>query len=163
MSREFSLSRLVCRLVGMAGMLALMLAVAGAGVTAAQWAAWMASSPGSGARRACTETQLEQFRDAVQLYTKDNGRPPSTGQGLYALVRVPALEPRPKHWKKRIPDLEQIPNDPWDHPYVYQSPGPHGEAFLITSFGADGRPGGTGWNRDSTSGPTDGTRNGGQH
>jgi len=37
--------------------------------------------------------------------------------------------------------------DPWGKPYVYKSPGDHGE-FDIISYGFDGAPGGEGENED---------------
>jgi general secretion pathway protein G len=44
-----------------------------------------------------------------------------------------------------------IPNDPWGHPYNYKFPGDHGDEPDISSFGADGQPGGDGINADITS------------
>jgi general secretion pathway protein G len=41
------------------------------------------------------------------------------------------------------------PNDPWGHPFVYAQPGTHGELDL-SSYGKDGREGGTGENADIT-------------
>jgi general secretion pathway protein G len=41
------------------------------------------------------------------------------------------------------------PNDPWGHPFVYVQPGTHGELDL-SSYGKDGREGGTGENADIT-------------
>jgi len=41
-------------------------------------------------------------------------------------------------------------NDPWNRPYVYQSPGEHGD-YDISSLGADGQVGGEGNNADITS------------
>jgi general secretion pathway protein G len=38
--------------------------------------------------------------------------------------------------------------DPWNHPYVYQYPGPSGDTPLVESYGADGAPGGDGYNAD---------------
>jgi general secretion pathway protein G len=38
---------------------------------------------------------------------------------------------------------KKVPNDPWDHPYLYKAPGEHGDYDLI-SLGNDGAAGGTG-------------------
>ena len=111
---------------------------------------------GTKAKVQAATTQIEQFREAVQLYARDNGAPPSATQGLDALIHRPTKSPRPKHWKKCLEDLNEIPKDPWGNEYLYQSPGPRGERFSITSLGADGRPGGHGNDADITSGPTDG-------
>ena len=42
-----------------------------------------------------------------------------------------------------------VPADPWGKPYGYRSPGQKG-AYDITSYGADGREGGTGAAADIT-------------
>ena len=33
---------------------------------------------------------------------------------------------------------KDIPTDPWGNEYQYVSPGPNGEDYMITSYGADG-------------------------
>ena len=43
--------------------------------------------------------------------------------------------------------LKKLPNDPWGRPYLYASPGTHGEADVWT-FGADGKEGGEGIDAD---------------
>lgn len=48
--------------------------------------------------------------------------------------------------RAQIASLEQA-LDPWGRPYLYKSPGEHGEAGL-SSLGADGQAGGTGENAD---------------
>lgn len=87
-------------------------------------------------------TQIEQFKTAVQLYTVDNGHPPTAAQGLDALIHKPVTEPRLKHWKKYLADLNEVPQDPWGNPYIYRVPGPNGEECSITSYGPDGKEGG---------------------
>ncbi len=46
--------------------------------------------------------------------------------------------------------IMKLPNDPWNKPYLYASPGEHG-AYDIWSYGADGVEGGEGENADITS------------
>jgi general secretion pathway protein G len=43
-----------------------------------------------------------------------------------------------------------VPEDPWDHPYIYKQRGEHDEYDLL-SLGKDGQPGGTGEDADITS------------
>jgi general secretion pathway protein G len=93
------------------------------------------------------KTQIGSFKTAVELYQLDNGQPPTTQQGLEALIQEPTTSPRPRNWKRYL-DNPSIPLDPWGNEYVYQSPGPNGEDYLIRSFGADGREGGTGFDAD---------------
>ena len=47
-------------------------------------------------------------------------------------------------------DSPNVPQDPWNNPYVYRSPGEHGP-YDLYSLGADKAPGGTGENADVTS------------
>ena len=93
-----------------------------------------------------TRAQIVGFEKALQQYRLDVGRFPSTEQGLQALVSKPATGAK---WDG--PYLEKtLPLDPWGHPYVYVSPGEHGDVD-ISSTGRDGRPGGDGLDADITS------------
>ncbi|MFN3650684.1 MAG: type II secretion system major pseudopilin GspG [Armatimonadota bacterium] len=97
------------------------------------------------------KTQISNFKNALNLYMLDNGQPPSTQQGLEALVTEPTSSPRPRNWKKYLGDVNEVPQDPWGNAYQYEAPGPNGEDYLITSLGADGRPGGAEYDADITS------------
>lgn len=93
-----------------------------------------------------TRAQIVGFEKALQQYRLDVGRFPSTEQGLQALVSKPATVAK---WDG--PYLEKtLPLDPWGNPYVYVSPGEHGDVD-ISSTGRDGRPGGDGLDADITS------------
>lgn len=96
------------------------------------------------AKVTAARTQLDNFMTALGSYKLDTGTFPTTEQGLKALREKPA-------------DLEQwagpylpkdVPKDPWDHDYVYKFPGDHGDEPDIISLGADGQPGGEGFNAD---------------
>ena len=89
--------------------------------------------------------QLNAFEKALDQYRLDTGHYPSTEQGLAVLYTRPANEPK---WDG--PYLKKnIPPDPWGKPYVYRSPGEHGEVDLL-SYGNDGQPGGSGEAGDIT-------------
>lgn len=89
--------------------------------------------------------QIDALDKALEQYRLDTRRYPSTEQGLQALVVRPANEP---NWKG--PYLKKaVPSDPWGRPYVFASPGQHGEIDLI-SYGKDGRAGGSGEDADIT-------------
>ena len=100
------------------------------------------------AHDAAARSQMEMFGAALDAFRLDNGRYPTTAEGLEALRTEPTIEPRVQNW--RGPYLRKaIPLDPWDHPYVYLSPGdanPGG--YDLVSTGADGEPGGEGENAD---------------
>jgi len=100
------------------------------------------------AKDAAARSQIEMLGAALDAYRLDNGRYPSTEQGLSALWTMPDVEPRPRNW--RGPYLRKaIPNDPWDNPYVYTSPGEvNQDGYDLVSYGADGQAGGEGENAD---------------
>ena len=100
------------------------------------------------AKDAATRAQMETLSGALDSYRLDNGRYPTTAQGLDALYTIPTIEPRPMNW--RGPYLRKpVPLDPWGTAYVYASPGdvnPLG--YDLASLGADGQPGGEAENAD---------------
>ena len=83
---------------------------------------------------------------ALKLYKLDNGRYPTTDQGLKALVEKPSSDPLPANWKQGG-YLEKMPKDPWGHDYLYLNPGIKGEIDVM-SYGADGQEGGEGFGAD---------------
>jgi len=91
--------------------------------------------------------QIKELEGALQLYSFDIGRYPTSAEGLDALLRNPGnLEA----WKGPYLAKSELPKDPWGKPYVYRSPGQHGD-FDLFSFGPDGAEGGEGENADITS------------
>ena len=96
------------------------------------------------ARVTAARTDVANLTQALKLYKLDNLRYPTTDQGLPALVGRPTTGPMPLNWK---PYLDRLPQDPWGQPYQYLNPGLKGEVDVF-SFGADGKPGGTGRDAD---------------
>ncbi len=101
------------------------------------------------AKQTAARVQIRSLEQALQLFKLHNGFYPSTEQGLAALVRAPEVGRIPKNYAKGG-YIDRIPNDPWGNPYVYLSPGAHGD-YDISSYGADGMPGGDGENADVNS------------
>lgn len=94
-------------------------------------------------------TQLRQIEQALELYKLDNGRYPTTDQGLDALVREPTSEPRPRRYNPGGYLSQKMLLDPWQAPYQYQAPGANNQrTFDLYSFGPDGVQGGEGENAD---------------
>ena len=90
------------------------------------------------ARAQAARAQIELLATALDTLRLDVGRYPTTQEGLQAL-RAPANMPA---WDG--PYLRKdVPLDPWGRPYVYVSPGEHGE-YDLYSYGSDGAPGGDG-------------------
>lgn len=92
------------------------------------------------------QAQVAALTSALNTYRLDVGQYPSDEQGLAALTARPNGVAR---WDG--PYLQKgVPPDPWGRPYVYKSPGQHGE-FDLYSLGKDGQAGGSGDAADVTS------------
>lgn len=103
------------------------------------------------ARRTKAEIDIGAISQALKLYKLDNGKYPSTDQGLLALVEPPSVGSLAKKWREGgYLDKKAVPKDPWDNDYVYICPGLHGD-FDLMSYGPDGEPGGDAENADVNS------------
>jgi len=98
------------------------------------------------ARVIAAKQDIASLQQALKLYRLDNQRYPTTEQGLQALVTKPATAPTPPNWKSGG-YIERLPKDPWGNPYQLLNPGVHGEIDVF-SYGADGVPGGEGYDAD---------------
>lgn len=79
---------------------------------------------------------------ALELYELDNGRFPTTAQGLRALLIKPAVPPVAKNWNGPYLRGRSL-DDPWGGQYQYESPSrTPGYDYVIVSFGSDGNLGG---------------------
>ncbi|MCC6345851.1 MAG: type II secretion system major pseudopilin GspG [Nitrospirales bacterium] len=97
-------------------------------------------------KTSAAKAQIELFGQALDQYRLDTGTYPASEQGLAALVTNPGEE----KWEGPYLKKNAIPVDPWGKPYVYQSPGTHGE-YDLYSFGRDGSPAGEGEDKDVNS------------
>jgi len=90
------------------------------------------------AQVAAATAQIANLEACLKNFEIDNGRFPTSEEGLGALVTAPSgLE----NWKGPYLD-KGVPLDPWRHPYIYRCPGTHRAAdFDISSAGPDGREG----------------------
>jgi general secretion pathway protein G len=98
------------------------------------------------ARRTKAQVEIRELQTALELFKLDNGFYPTTEQGLDALVSPPTTGKIPKNYPESA-YLDKLPTDPWGSPYVYISPGVHGE-YDLESYGADEEDGGEGKNED---------------
>jgi len=98
------------------------------------------------ARRTAAATQIRSIEEALGIFKLENGFYPSTEQGLQALVTKPVVGRIPDRYKEGG-YIRRIPLDPWGQPYLYLSPGVHGD-FDLFSYGPDGETGGEGENAD---------------
>ena len=102
---------------------------------------------GEKAKADAAKIEIGQIGQALDLYKLEVGRYPTTQEGLQALLQSPAGASswNGPYWKKST-----LPKDPWGNEYKYVSPGASGP-YDITSYGADGKEGGEGTNKDITS------------
>ena len=84
--------------------------------------------------------QIESLSSALDLFYLDNGRYPTTAEGLPALVQRPGNS---GSWNGPYLKTAAVPADPWGRPYLYKSPGDHAP-YEISSNGPSGESGGVG-------------------
>ncbi len=96
------------------------------------------------AKADAARVQVERLSGVLDLYRLELGRYPTSGEGLEALLEAPVDA---ANWNGPYLKKADALTDPWGQPYVYQSPGDHGDFDLYT-LGADG---GDGEDRDVTS------------
>jgi general secretion pathway protein G len=88
------------------------------------------------AKKTQARIQIKNIEQALGLFKLDNGFYPDAG-------RIP------RNYRKDG-YMDRLPKDPWGNPYVYVSPGAHGD-YDISSYGADNAPGGEGEDGDINS------------
>lgn len=96
------------------------------------------------------KVDMKSIEESLGLFKLDNGFYPSTEQGLKALVSKPEIGRIPTRYSAEA-YLRKIPVDPWGNPYLYLSPAVHSRDFDLISYGADGEPGGEGFDADINS------------
>lgn len=101
-----------------------------------------------GAKTDTAKQQIHLLDEVLDGYKLDNARYPTTQEGLDALVKAPAGA---TNWRGPYLKKNTVPKDPWGNDYKYTSPGEQGRNYDIVSFGADGKPGGEGENKDINS------------
>ena len=92
--------------------------------------------------------QMASFGAALKEYRRKCGSYPTTEQGLDVLIVAPAGGRECKNYPPNgflSDEFPDIPNDPWDEPYYYES---EGRRFQIYSLGADNTEGGEGFDAD---------------
>ena len=99
--------------------------------------------------------QIGAIGKALDAYEMDCKKFPSTEQGLSALLQKPADLSDSTKWSG--PYLTgEIPKDPWGNDYQYSVEG--SRSFQVVSYGADGAPGGSGYEADIDSNAMDADR-----
>ena len=93
------------------------------------------SGVGDEAKEIKVRADFDAFSAALQGYEMKARRFPNTQQGLQSLVDKPSLPPVPSSWRRQ---MDSVPKDPWDEPYIYVSPGKNNPGkYDIFSKGPD--------------------------
>ena len=98
------------------------------------------------ARVITTKANLKKLHGAVIQFKMDTGRFPTEEEGLKTLIEQPTdvagYEPG------GYLETTEIPKDAWGNDFVYQRYPESGKPFVLISYGADGEPGGEGYDAD---------------
>ncbi len=95
-----------------------------------------------------TKVQIKNFETALKLYKIDNGFYPDTEQGLDSLISKPTVgRSSEKYRDGGYLETNRLKPDPWGFDYIYLAPGMQND-YDIISYGADGQPGGEGFDAD---------------
>jgi general secretion pathway protein G len=86
-----------------------------------------------------TQASIGSLKSALRIFESDNGRFPTTEEGLQALVRNPGNLPG---WKHAYVEDNNVEGDAWGNKWIYRCPGTHDpDGFDLSSAGPDGREG----------------------
>jgi general secretion pathway protein G len=99
---------------------------------------------GEKAKADAAKIEIGQIGQALDLFKLEVGRYPTSQEGLQALIGAP---PGLTNWNGPYWKKSTLPKDPWGNEYKYSAPGQHGP-YDILSYGADGKEGGEGPNKD---------------
>jgi general secretion pathway protein G len=89
------------------------------------------------AKKKATTGSIAGIKTALETFEIDNGRFPSSEEGLRALVDPPAGM---TNWHGPYVDRQHIAGDAWGNPFVYKYPGTQNpNEFDLSSLGPDGR------------------------
>jgi general secretion pathway protein G len=101
----------------------------------------------SSAKTDTARIQIQKLGAVLDLYRLEVGHFPTDDEGLQALVDRPG---RAETWNGPYLKNRSALIDPWGRPYLYRSPGQHGD-YDLYSLGADGKDGGEGEDQDIAS------------
>ena len=88
------------------------------------------------AKEVKAETDIKALSTQLQVYESRNLTPPTTEQGLQALVQRPTSEPVPEKWTQL---MEEVLKDPWGKQYQYKQPAERSKkGYDLYSLGPDG-------------------------
>ncbi len=89
--------------------------------------------------------QMKSIGEALKMFKVDNGTYPSSEEGLQSLIANPSSDKYPSYAKNGYFEGKNVPQDPWNHPYLYIN---SDDTIDIISLGADGKEGGSDDDKD---------------
>ena len=89
--------------------------------------------------------QMKSLKNALDSFKVQEGRYPTTEEGLKALITNPNPEKYKNYPNGGFLGSDKLPKDPWGNDYIYVNQ--NGKIDII-SLGADGKEGGSGENKD---------------
>jgi len=89
--------------------------------------------------------QMKSLKDALDSFKVNEGKYPTTEEGLEALIRNPDSQKYKNYPANGFLNSQKLPKDPWGNDYIYVN---NDENIDIISLGADGKEGGNGENKD---------------
>lgn len=93
-----------------------------------------------------TKIQINSLDARLKEFRRKCGFYPTTEQGLDALVSKPTSGRECKDYPQNgFIDGDQVPKDPWDNDFAYES---DGKTYNIISYGGNGEAGGDGTDAD---------------
>jgi len=99
---------------------------------------------GEEAKRKAAAIEIGKLGNTLDLYKLEVGKYPTSQEGLQALITAPSGV---NNWSGPYWKGGSVPKDPWGNEYKYTSPGAKAP-YEIVSYGADGKEGGDGPNKD---------------
>ncbi len=87
------------------------------------------------------KAEINTIKTALMSYRIVFKKFPTTGEGLEALIK--------NEKNRKFIDANSVPKDPWGNDYIYKLEGSRN--YTITSYGADGVPGGEAQDADISS------------
>lgn len=108
------------------------------------------------AKQTKAKTDIAMVEALLDNFYLDMGRYPAQEEGLRVLYSEPDGDA--EKWKGPY-SKKPIPDDPWGHKYIYQTPGTHSnQPYEVSSLGRDGREGGESYDADIVSWVDEGDR-----
>ena len=101
------------------------------------------------AKQTKAKADIAMIESLLDQYYLDLGQYPTSDEGLRVLYFSP--DDADGKWKGPY-SKKPIPGDPWDNPYIYESPGTRSsQPYEVWSLGRDGQEGGELYDQDIVS------------